>query len=259
MDGEISVESQLGEGALFRVELPFEPVGEGEVRDAGGEESGRVIGLAAGQPAYRILIAEAQYDNQQLLARLMRDIGLAIKTADDGEQCVRMFREWQPDLIWMAPRMPVLDGIEASRCIRGLPGGERVKIVAIGATLSKAQQSEITAAGMDDLVDIPYRADEIYDCLALQLGLEFIHAMPSATRESGNNELTAEKMAVLPGDLRAEFKQVLECLDEQRIVESIRRAGDIDAELGKILAGLVGRFDYPQILAVLSKLETLDE
>jgi PAS domain S-box-containing protein len=259
MDGEITVESQLGRGSLFRVELPFEPAREEELRHMGGQAYSRVIGLAAGQPVYRILIAEDQYDNRLLLERLMHDIGLETKTADDGEQCVRIFRDWQPDLILMDSRMPVLDGIEASRRIRGLPGGEKVKIIAITASIFGEQQPELMAAGMDDVLHKPYRAGEIYGCLARELGIEFTYTSVAGTKETGLEELTAEKLAVLPEGLRAEFKQVLESLDDQRIAEIIQQAGVIDADLSKILLRLADRFDYPQILAALSKLDVVNE
>jgi CheY-like chemotaxis protein len=260
MDGEISVDSQLGVGALFRIELPFEPASEAEMPRKSGQASGRVVGLAAGQPAFRILIAEDQYENQLLLARLMHDIGLAAKTVEDGEQCVKTFRDWQPDLIWMDRHMPVQDGIEACRHIRGLPGGDKVKIVCVTASVLKEPQSELMAAGMDDLVYKPYREGEIYDCLARQLGIEFVYSEAVATEETiGQEGLTAEKLAVLSGDLRAEFKLALKSLDDQRIAEIVRQAGNLDGVLGKILGRLVDTFDYPQILAVLDKLETLDE
>jgi CheY-like chemotaxis protein len=132
-----------------------------------------VVGLAPGQPAYRILIAEDNQDNQQLLSKLMTGIGLDVKVADNGEVCVKLFQEWCPHLIWMDRRMPVMDGVEAAHRIRQLLGGEAMKIVAVTASAFKEQQ-EMLGVGMDDFVSKPYRFEEIYGCLARQLGVTYV-------------------------------------------------------------------------------------
>ena len=94
---------------------------------------------------FRILIAEDQRENQLLLMKLMADIGLDTRLAENGEQCVELFQEWHPHLIWMDRRMPVMDGIEATRQIRQLPGGKEVKIVAV--TASRLPGAAAEAAG----------------------------------------------------------------------------------------------------------------
>jgi CheY-like chemotaxis protein len=132
-----------------------------------------MVGLTASQPEYRILIAEDQEDNQLLLTTLMQDLGLPTKLAVNGEECVRMFQEWHPHLIWMDRQMPVMDGIEATRQIRALPGGDAVKIVAVTASVLEQQQEEVKSAGMDDFVSKPYRLEEIYACLTRQLDLQY--------------------------------------------------------------------------------------
>ena len=89
--------------------------------------------------------------------KLMADIGLNARLAENGEQCVELFQEWHPQLIWMDRRMPVMDGIEATRRIRQLPGGKDVKIVAVTASAFKEQRRKLLDAGMDDFVRKPYR------------------------------------------------------------------------------------------------------
>ena len=163
----------MGKGSIFRVELPVELAEEADTgAPKAGEQAGEPIGLAPGQPAYRILIAEDQPENQLLLVKLMTGIGLDVELAENGEECVRLFQEWHPHLIWMDRRMPVMDGVEATRRIRALPDGQAVKIVAVTASAFKEQRQEMLDAGMDDFVRKPYRFHEIYDCMAKQLGRE---------------------------------------------------------------------------------------
>jgi len=184
MGGSISVESTLGKGSLFRIDLPVELAAPAEVPAAIGLETGEVVGLIPGHPLYRILIAEDQQENALLLTRLMNDIGLETKVAENGEQCVRLFQDWHPDFIWMDGQMPVMDGMEAARRIRDLPGGHKAKIVAVSASAFKEQQTAMLAAGMDDLVRKPYRFGEVYDCLSRHLGLKYVYRYDTAVNTS---------------------------------------------------------------------------
>jgi signal transduction histidine kinase/CheY-like chemotaxis protein len=174
MGGSISVESKPGEGSTFRVELPVEIVEEAEQSiPPAAAETGEVCGLVPGQPDYRILIAEHRRENRLLLTKIMTDIGLSARLAENGEQCVALFQRWHPHLILMDQCMAVMDGAEAMRHIRQLPEGDQVKIVAVSACVFREERQQLLDAGMDDVVCEPYRVDEIYAYLARHLGLKF--------------------------------------------------------------------------------------
>ncbi|WNV03269.1 ATP-binding protein [Candidatus Methylospira mobilis] len=246
MGGSIVVESTPEKGSLFRIELPMELAKAEDVFKS--ENQGEVEGLAPGQPSYRILIAEDRRDNRLLLSRLMTNIGLDVKVAENGEQCVELFQSWHPDLIWMDRRMPVLDGVETTRCIRRLPEGRAVKIVAVTASVTSEQHQEMLAAGVDDCVSKPYRFKQIYDSLARQLGITYRYAEAG---EAAGAALKPAMLARLPSGLRIELRDALIRLDSDRIAAAIRQISDIDADLGRTLSGLTENFDYPAILNVL--------
>jgi signal transduction histidine kinase/CheY-like chemotaxis protein len=251
MGGDISVQSTQGKGSLFRVEIPLELASKEELLDSGENAHRDVAGLAPGQPVWRILIAEDQYENRLLLSQLMANIGLEIRTTENGEQCVRVFQEWHPDLIWMDRRMPVMDGVEAARRIRQLPGGDSVKIVAVTASVFKEQLPEMEAAGMDDLIRKPYRLEEVYRCLAKQLGIEYVYR----DRETEANSLlpTPAMFALMPDSLVEQLHDALIELNGDRIDDIIDRIAEIDARLAQGLARLAEQFDYPTILRLLKE------
>jgi len=253
MTGSIIVTSTLGKGTLFHIEVPLEAADESEIIRLGGELHGEIIGLAPGQPTYRILIAEDQRDNQLLLTRLMTNLGLEVKIADNGAACVKLFKTWRPDLIWMDRRMPVMDGMEATRRIRQLPGGDKVKIVAVTASAFKEQQTEMQTAGMDETLRKPYLFSEIYDCLARQLGVEYRYRSAPVQREAPDT-LTPSMLADLDAGLSAELREALESLDRKRIDSVIRQIAKKDPALAESLGRIADKFDYPVILQALAAL-----
>jgi len=155
----------------------------------------------------------------------------------------------------MDRRMPIMDGMEATKAIRQLPRGKDVKIVAVTASAMKEQYNEMIQLGMDDVVRKPYRFNEIYDCLTKLLGIEFIRE--DAQKSEGHSaKLTPEMLAVLPDTIRTELKSALESLYSDRIEAVIEEIKPRDLQLYKILAHLVDNFDYPTILNALEQLNT---
>ncbi len=250
MGGSISMESTPGKGSLFRVVLPLKEAQESDISKPVQVNKGEVTGLAPGQPEYRILIVEDQRDNQLLLARMMELAGFKFKLAENGEQGVELFQSWHPHFIWMDRRMPVMDGMVATRRIRELPGGKKVKIVAVTASAFAEDRSAMFEIGMDDYVRKPYRANEIYDCMAKHLGVKYLYEGASESQEQ-NASLLPEMLEDLPQALRSDLVEALESLDKEHIDAAIRRVGDHDQALQARLSQLAGNFDYPAILEAL--------
>jgi CheY-like chemotaxis protein len=250
MGGHLVLESEVGKGSLFRIELPLREANPADIVKPRETLQGDVMGLVAGQPLYRVLIVEDQLENQLLLTQLMEAIGIQVKIARDGQQGVQLFQDWLPDLIWMDRRMPVMNGMEAAKAIRQLPGGQDVKIIAVTASAFMEQRDEMLNSGMDDFVRKPYRANEIYDCLAKHLNVEYTYDGVSQS-ETSTDTLTPEMLVKLPDILRKELRDALKSLEEERIAHAIKQVAAYDQTLQKTLMRLVDNFDYPAIIRVL--------
>ncbi len=253
MGGTVGLCSNLGRGSIFIVELPLQEADESDVAMPQRQEGASVTGLAPGQPQYRILIVEDQTENQLLLTKLMESVGFKVRVAENGKRGVELFSEWQPQLIWMDWRMPLMDGEQATRAIRGLPGGDAVKIVAVTASVFVEQREELLQSGMDDFVRKPYRFNEIYECMVRQLGVKFVYE-GSTQAEQPLAALMPDMLLDLSAELRQRLKDALESLENERIAAVIAEIATYDVMLGKTLAHLANNFDYPAILRAMEAL-----
>ena len=164
--------SRVGSGSLFRVEIPVEEARAQDISVA--DESRHVVGLAPGQPQWRVLVV-GRATEPLLLGRLLEEAGFEVAFAENGAECLRVFPEFRPHFIWMDRRMPVMDGLEATHRIREREDGAEVKIAAITASVFEDQREEWMRAGIDGFIRKPFRESEIFDCMADLLGVEYLY------------------------------------------------------------------------------------
>ena len=251
LGGNLTLTSTEGQGSTFRLELPVQLAQEDEVTQR-ITPRGEVISLAAGQSSCLVLIVEDNAENRLLLQHLLESVGFQVLLAENGAEGVEQFTQNQPPFIWMDRRMPVMDGMEATRRIRALPGGDQVKIVAVTASTFTDEDSELFAAGFDAIVHKPYRPDQIFDSMENLLGIKFARDKLNAkSKHEVMAELDAADFAALPEDLREELAQALAILDGERIFEVINRIAQSAPELAAALSARAKSYDYAPILDLM--------
>jgi signal transduction histidine kinase/CheY-like chemotaxis protein len=251
MGGTIQLESIPGHGSRFRAEIKVKRAEESELKQAAKLEY--VTALAEGQPEFRILIVEDQQENWMVLERLLLNAGFKVRVAQDGAEGVKEFREWRPQFIWMDVRMPVMDGVEATRQIRASEGGSEVKIAAVTASGYAGESSEILAAGMDDYIRKPYRSAEIFECMARHLVIRYNVAEPSAKSDTGQiAQLKAEDLSALSDELRKELQEALILLNPVRITTAIERISQENPSLAWALARYASNYSYSKIFDAMT-------
>jgi signal transduction histidine kinase/ActR/RegA family two-component response regulator len=254
MGGHVSVRSKLGKGSVFRFELPVEVLPDQDGLQPAAAPR-RVLGLTPGQPEYRVLIVEDHPDNRLLLARLLQGAGFMVREACDGEEALRQFAEWTPHLIWMDRRMPKMDGLEATRRIRAMPGGRDVIIVALTASAFLEQERELADAGCDDCVRKPYRPDEIFDAIARLLGVSYRYADEPLVSPSDSGALDRAALERLPEDLRAGLLRAVQLRSFGQATQLAKTIADQEPGLGRALGKLVAAFDWSELEKFLTKKE----
>ena len=175
MGGTIQVVSREGEGSIFTVELPL-PRGRPEpLVDADG-------GQSANDGNLRLLAAEDNPTNQQVLGAVLGSLGIEVDIVSDGKEAVAAWRGGLYDLILMDIQMPVMDGITAAATIRSLEakdGRRRTPIIALTANALTHQVQEYLDAGMDAHVAKPIEIARLYDAISTVLNDAATGAQPS--------------------------------------------------------------------------------
>jgi len=206
LQGEIHVHSQLGKGSVFSVSIPVSVADEQSVILAGVPR--QIIRLMPDQPVYRLMSVEDNDANRLLLRRILQSVGINMREAVNGQEAVKLFQEWQPHLVWMDIRMPLMDGFEATRLIRASEEGRQTcKIIAVTASVFLEDQESVAGKGFDDFLRKPYREAELFSLLEKHLGLQFEYqdSLPAAQQEE-YFELSEEDIKLVSIEWRKRFQ-----------------------------------------------------
>jgi signal transduction histidine kinase/CheY-like chemotaxis protein len=259
MGGQITVASQVGLGSLFKVDLP---IALAQVDDIERQKPGRqVIGLAPDQPVYRLLVVEDELESRILLVKLLKSLGFEVAAARDGLEALEKWRSWEPHLVWMDIRMPVLNGLEATKQIKASASGQATVVIALTASAFEEDRTAIQAAGGDDFVRKPFQAGVILEKMALHLGVRYVYdddqpALDGLTKpETGDHKevLTPTALATLPADLVTNLQQATIQGEFDRLLTLIDQVHEQDAALAEALSGLANAFAFDQILNLIQQ------
>ncbi len=174
MEGTITVERSPQGGARFRLELGL--------ACAGPEHRAAAVRMAEPTPheTLHVLVVDDNATNRFVAGKVLALFGCTHETADDGQEAVAAVQGRRFDLVLMDIKMPVMDGVAATRAIRALPGPEAtVPILALTANADPRDETEYRAAGMDGVAQKPIQPDVLLNAIRLVFGTQ---ETPAAAR-----------------------------------------------------------------------------
>jgi PAS domain S-box-containing protein len=269
MNGTLGHRDNPVGGSVFWLEMPLVPVAaasklpvNSDILDAQQETSEA--------DCLQVLVVDDVAMNRDIAAAFLRSAGHKVILAGGGEEAVATAEENEFDVIMMDLRMPGMDGLEATRRIRALPGPHgQVPIVALTAQVFTEQLEQCRAAGMDDHLAKPFTRPALLDALAR------VSAKIRAPRPSAPDAAPVIAAAQLPILNQSAFELTLSLLeagavglylqslnekteallDLVRLPDWQQKTAPSADELAHALAGSAGMFGFERLVAVARSFE----
>ncbi|MGB3672487.1 MAG: PAS domain S-box protein [Phormidesmis sp.] len=258
LGGQLAVNSALGKGSTFSFSIAVRPV------DSASEQPletattrGRVVGLAPGQPQYKILVADDVDLNRKLLVHLLSTAGFEVHEACDGKDAIAHWQAWQPHLIWMDIRMPVMSGEEAASRIKKQDKDNRTCIIALTANAFEEDKIAALASGCDDFVSKPIKPSEIFDKMAQHLGLAYQYEDSDQTSKAPSPSLSSALLAQATPEWRHALTQAVLDLDDEQILSLASQLPHAQQTLAAALKQQTESLAYKQLLQMLQEADTV--
>ena len=253
MGGGIAVSSTLGQGTVFTFEIQVSPVAETNIPTQ--PQYQRAIALAPHQPQYRILVVEDRWENRHFLVKLLVSLGFEVQEAENGQAAVHSWQTWEPHLILMDMRMPVMDGYEATRQIKAHLKGQATVIIALTASAFDEERSVVLSAGCDDFVRKPFQEETLLAKIADYLGVDYVYE-PIAPRTNVSREHHVDcepsslkpALAQMSSEWLAQLHQAALRTDEQLIFSLLEQISASNPALAESLADLVHNFRIDRVI-----------
>ncbi|MBW4562559.1 MAG: PAS domain S-box protein [Mojavia pulchra JT2-VF2] len=269
MGGDINVTSVLGEGSRFTFNIQISLTAAREIPIQHNQR--RVIGLAPAQPEYRILVVDDAQDSRLVGVKLLKAIGFVVREAANGQEAIAQWMEWQPHLIFMDMRMPIMDGYEATRIIKAremelencthYPILNTI-IIALTANAFEEQREAILQAGCDDLINKPFREEILLEKLSKYLGVRYLYQednnqIVNLSQTSSEQILTTSDLVPLLSQISPEwvtqlYNAAAQCSDDL-IIALLEELPVENAVLKTSLFDLAHNFQFEKIMDLVSQ------
>jgi len=246
MGGQLTVNSTLAQGTVFRFDIPItlaQAIDNQKV-----ETSRRVIGLAPKQRLCRILVVEDKWTNRLLLFRLLTMVGFSVCEAANGQEAIAVWEDWEPHLILMDMRMPVMDGYEATRKIKSHVKGQATVIIALTASVFEEHRSTILSVGCDDFIRKPFREQFLLEKIADYLEVQYIYEehdqVTTIQKEKTTSDfkLQASDLSMMPTEWLRQVHLAAEACNDEEILVLMEQIPEQYGVMKSSLSKLVNNF-----------------
>jgi CheY-like chemotaxis protein len=249
MGGNIHVRSQPGKGSVFGFELDL-PIAASPPETPTAQ---RITGYTG--PRRRILVVDDVAQSRMMLMDFLTTLGFNVVAATNGQEAIDQAQRTRPDLILMDIMMPVMDGLEATRRVRNVPGLAHTPVLITSASATAGDQSRSLAGGANAFLAKPIDEDSLLKALAETLRVQWIYeerveergAVPMETTDAmvipPQEEMDVLHRLALAGNMRGvrERAKYLDGLD-RRYAGFVRR-----------LQSLAERYESEALLALVER------
>jgi len=244
----VLVKSVEDRGSQFRFTFLYEPCrGECMSKDSAQRT---VVGLGADTLLRTVMVVDDDVNNRIVLEGLLTDVGFSVVCAESGIQALALAEQSLPDAVLMDFRMPGMNGIEAAKRIRLLPGAAGIPVVLVTASVLAEDRDTALAEGIDAFVQKPFREGDIFTALAGVGRVSYLYA--EETKQDAVPQTDFDPSDI-PSVLRDEIRAAVEDGDMQAFQSVLERIVPVNAGAAESLRFMASRFEYQRILDALRR------
>ncbi|MFZ4616183.1 MAG: ATP-binding protein [Rectinemataceae bacterium] len=256
MGGDISVTSEAGKGSVFTFHVE---IGEGEGLAITAVNPRRIIGIKDREEPHRILIVDDRQENRRVVAKLLGHAGFQTNEAVNGKEAIALFAEWEPHLILMDMRMPVMNGYEATQRIKSTDRGKGTPIVVLTASSFEEEKKSEIAGSIQGYLRKPFHEEELFAVVGNALGIEYNYEDEMTAPAPGEGVeargISEEDLAGLPDPLLCQMREALAVADFSLLGELIASIDTGHSALARRLSLLASNYDFVELQAALKTRE----
>ncbi|MCT7979277.1 PAS domain S-box protein [Laspinema olomoucense] len=261
MGGDIHVRSTVGVGSVFSFGIQILEINK--TPEPPVQTPGKVIGLNCALERYRILVVDDAVNNRRFLVTLLSDIGFEIREAENGQEAIALWSSWDPHLIFMDMRMPVLDGYQATQQIKASRKGQKTVIIALTASAFEEERKGILSCGCDDFLHKPFREEVLLEKISTHLGVSYRYhreTSPESPKVSPikdllNSEEIKHYLTQMPPQFVTELYHYACQGYDEGIFELLEFIPPENSHLAHTLRELTKNFDFEMIIELTEQEE----
>jgi signal transduction histidine kinase/CheY-like chemotaxis protein len=205
MGGDVTLASHVGEGSVFSFVFEADPV------DASADDTPRAdastLRLAPGSGEVRVLVADDDLANREIVSRLLTFAGFTVRACVDGVEALVEVASWQPHAVVMDMLMPRMDGMETTRALRARPESADLPVIMVSASAVEGQERIARECGSDTFLRKPLRAEVLLDELRRRVHLEYVYVPPSTDVEPPAARLDPAALARVAPEVRTALRE----------------------------------------------------
>ena len=244
--GDITVQSSPNMGTTFILEIPIKLTKKDTIISQ--PRAKKVIGLAPEQPHYRILVVDDDRESRDLLVSLLCSIGLSVQTANNGQEAISLWQQWQPHLIWMDLEMPIMDGYNATKSIKKSSAAPFPYIIMLTANASENIRKKAFNCGCDDFVAKPFQQVVIWNKITQYLGLQYIYEQEKEqTQITKLSDVNATCLKQVPQEWLNQLYAASLHLQGKKVLTLIQEIEHSHAILAQYLTQLAEGYQFEKI------------
>lgn len=267
MGGEISVSSKLGQGSIFAFYIQVQ-TRETVERPPTSARFSPIIGLVTNQRPYRILAVDDIFESRLLLRQILTSIGFEVKEAENGREAIDLWQSWQPDLILMDMRMPVMDGFQATQEIKSQLSNSSPIIIALTASAFEEDRAQMLSIGCDDFIRKPFQTPDLLAKIGQHLEVQYQYAdslndptlpqIPNSPEEQPTSEdLSGHLRQMQPEWVAQVYDFAGRCIDD-KILELLNGVPPEHQPLVRVISDLANNFQFTQIMELIDNAKARD-